>query len=297
VNQPDSTAVTVALWRAAHLILDAPPHVLEDRFAIMLAGDAGTLRSAEFPVEDGAPVDESGARWLTDARMLGQRRHWRATVVARSRFAEDLVRQTGVGQYVVLGAGLDSFALRNKNAPSVEVFEVDEPATQAWKRDRLLQLRLASPCLHFAPVDFESGESWVEEIKTCGFDSASPAVVAMLGVSQYITEDAMTETMSAVASLQARSILVASFLLPIGSIEQDEMEMRRATEASAAARGHPWTTFYRPDEIASLARDAGLPSCHVVSPQDLTDSYFATREDGLKPSSSEYLFVASQAAG
>ena len=175
---PDSTAVVVALWRASHLILDKPPYVLEDTIGLRLAYHADVLRAASFHVADDAPADAPGDGWLSEPRMVGpMQERWRASVLARSRFVEDLVVEGvgthGVEQYVILGAGLDSFALRRADvAPRLRVFEVDEPGTQAWKRERLKEVGLGVPAhLRFAPVDFESGESWVEKIVAAGFDT------------------------------------------------------------------------------------------------------------------------------
>ncbi|HEX3850686.1 MAG TPA: class I SAM-dependent methyltransferase, partial [Polyangiaceae bacterium] len=140
---PESTAVRVALWRAMHLQIDAPPHVLEDEVGLRLA----------------APDEGWRSRPDMDPRFTAP---FRASIVGRARFIEDLVIEQagrGVGQYVILGAGLDTFAQRRpESASGVRVFEVDQPGPQAWKRQRLLELGLGVPeSLRLVPVNFEAG--------------------------------------------------------------------------------------------------------------------------------------------
>src|SRR5215813_9881812 len=159
---PDSTAVRVALWRALHLELDPPPHVLEDAIGLALA----------------APDDDWRQRPDMDPRTAGR---FRAAIVARARFVEDLVAEQagrGVGQYVILGAGLDSFAQRRpKIASGLRIFEVDQPGPQAWKRQRLIELGLGIPeCPRLVPADFEADRSWGEGLEGAGFDALQPAV-------------------------------------------------------------------------------------------------------------------------
>ena len=166
---PDNTAVRVALWRALHVQLDPPPHVLEDEIGLRLvAPDEGW--------HDRPDMDPQGTRTS------------RASVVARARFIEDLVVEQagrGVGQYVLLGAGLDSFTQRRPEiASTLKVFEVDQPVTQAWKRRRLIELGFSIPAwLRLVPVDFEAGDSWLERLAAAGFRTDQPAVVAATGVS------------------------------------------------------------------------------------------------------------------
>src|SRR5690349_16171146 len=145
---PDNTAVRVALWRALHVELDAPPHVLDDQLGLALA----------------APLLDDGWRARGDMHPIGTRT-FRTSIVARARFVEDLVEEQaarGVDQYVLLGAGLDTFAERRPDlASTLRVYEIDQPGTQAWKRDRLRALGYDEPSwLHFVPVDFEQQSWW-----------------------------------------------------------------------------------------------------------------------------------------
>lgn len=148
IEEADGTAVRVALWRAMHVQVDAPPHVLEDEIGLRLAAPDSDWRSRP-------DMDPAGTSLF------------RASIVARARFIEDLVAERarhGVSQYVVLGAGLDTFAQRRPEIVSgLQVFEVDPPGPQAWKQRRLAELGIGiSPFLHFVPVDFEAGDSWWE---------------------------------------------------------------------------------------------------------------------------------------
>lgn len=276
---PDNTAVRVALWRALHVLVDAPPHVLEDRIGLELA----------------APGDG----WQDRPDMGPFTRPFRASIVARARFVEDTVEERaarGVVQYVILGAGLDTFAQRRATLASrLRVFEIDEPETQAWKARRLVELGLGVPSfLHLVPVDFERGQPWLSQLSAAGFDTKQPAVVASTGVSMYLTRSALAATLREVASLASGSTLVMSFMLPV---ELAEPAIRPGVEAAmrgARANGTPWLSFFTPDEMLAFAREAGFRDVKHVSADALTRRYFAGRSDGLRlPSNSEELLVAT----
>ncbi|MFA9439290.1 class I SAM-dependent methyltransferase [Uliginosibacterium sp. sgz301328] len=170
IETVESSAARVALWRALHVEVDAPPHVLDDSIGLRLV----------------APDDDWRKR--PDMHPEGTRL-FRASIVGRARFIEDLVverAQQGVDQYVILGAGLDSFAQRKPAvADAVKVFEIDQPGPQAWKRRRLGELDLPAP--HFVAVDFEANDDWWERLAAAGFDAGKPVVVAASGVSMYLT--------------------------------------------------------------------------------------------------------------
>jgi methyltransferase (TIGR00027 family) len=276
---PDDTAVRVALWRALHVEVDALPHVFEDEVGLKLA----------------APDPE----WRSRPDMSPFTRPFRASIVARARFIEDLVAAEvarGVDQYVILGAGLDTFAQRrNELAFRLAVFEIDRPGPQAWKRQRLIDLGLGiPPFLHFVPVDFESGDTWWERLAASGFDSARSAVVASTGVSMYLTMEAIAATLRQVAALASGSTLAMSFMLPI---EMADPEVRPGIERAAAgarANGTPFISFFTPEEVLALARNAGFREVQHVSAATLAERYFAARTDGLRPPrNSEELLVAT----
>lgn len=279
VTEPDNTAVRVALWRALHVRVDYPPHVFVDEIGLRLV----------------APDDG----WQDRQDMSPFTRPFRASILARARYVEDLVDQhvaSGVEQYVLLGAGLDTFVQRRPElAASLRVFEIDQPGPQAWKRKRLRELGFGvPPQLRLVPVDFEAGDAWWEKLVESGFDSHEPAVVASTGVSMYLTRDAVFATLRQVAACAPGSTLAMSFMLPI---HMAEPEMRPGIERAAAgarANGTPFVSFFTPTEMLTLARDAGFKQVSHVSAAELAQRYFAGRSDGLRPpNNSEELLVAT----
>jgi len=279
IATPDDTALRTALWRALHLEVDPPPHVFEDGVGLKLA----------------APDDG----WRDRPDMGSFTRPFRASILARARFIEDLIEEQsarGVGQYVILGAGLDTFAQRRPELASrLLVFEIDRPGPQAWKRRRLNDLGLGvPPFLRLVPVDFEAGDAWWDRLAAAGFDSRRPAVVASTGVSMYLTTDAIAATLRQVAALAPGSTFAMSFMLPI---EMTDPEVRPGIERAAAgarANGTPFISFFTPEDMLTLARDAGFRDARHVSAADLAQRYFAGRTDGLRPpNNSEELLVAT----
>jgi methyltransferase (TIGR00027 family) len=222
---------------------------------------------------------------------------FRASIVARSRFVEDLALEQarrGLRQYVILGAGLDSFAQRRPwTASHLKVFEVDRPGTQAWKRRRLAELGFELPSwLRFVPVDFEADESWYEKLRDAGFDASKPAMVASTGVSMYLTKEAISATLRQAAKLAPGSTLAMTFLLPLEFADPEERAVREAAERGARASGTPFISFFTPSEMLALARDAGFGDVQHMEPTRLSQRYFADREDGLRPPSSEAILLA-----
>jgi methyltransferase (TIGR00027 family) len=276
---PDSTAVRVALWRALHLEVDPPPHVLEDEIGLRLV----------------APDDGWRHRPDMDPHFTSR---FRASIVARARFIEDMVVERagrGVGQYVILGAGLDSFAQRRPEiASSLTVFEVDPPGPQAWKRRRLIELGFGIPeWLRLVPVDFEAGDAWLQRLAAAGFDSGRPAIVASTGVSMYLTKDAIAATLRQIAALAPGSMLAMTFLLPLELADPEVRPGLQLAEKGARASGTPFISFFTPTEMLALAREAGFREVQHVSAATLAQRYFAGRTDGFRPpNNSEELLVA-----
>jgi methyltransferase (TIGR00027 family) len=277
---PDSTAARVALWRAMHVQLDPPPHVLEDEIGLRLvAPDEGWRQRPD--------MDPHATRLF------------RASIVARARFIEDLVAEQagrGVNQYVILGAGLDSFAQRRPEIASrLRIFEVDRRGPQTWKRQRLIELGFGVPeWLRFVPVDFEAGDPWRDRLEAAGFDAGQPAVVASTGVSMYLTKDAIAATLRQVAALAAGSTLAMTFLLPLELAEPEVRPGLQRAADGARASGTPFVSFFTPAEMLTLAREAGFRDVRHVSSAALAQRYFAGRTDGLRPpKNSEELLVAT----
>jgi methyltransferase (TIGR00027 family) len=279
VAMPDSTAVRVALWRAMHVQVDAPPHVIEDEVGLQLAlPDDGWCKRPDMDPE--------------------ATRLFRASIVARARFIEDLIEEQvsrGVGQYLILGAGLDSFAQRRPEIASrIVVFEVDQPSHQAWKRQRLIELGHGIPAwLRLVPVDFEAGEDWFQRLSEVGFNTDVPSVVASTGVSMYLTKEAILASLRQVAGFAPGSTFAMSFLLPLGLADPDIRPGLAMAEKGARASGTSFISFFMPEEIMSLAHEAGFKEVQHVSGAQLTERYFSGREDGLRvPINAEELLVA-----
>jgi methyltransferase (TIGR00027 family) len=276
---PDSTAVRVALWRALHVEVDPPPHILEDTIGLRLASpDEGWRDRPDMNPQFTSP--------------------FRASIVARARFIEDLVAERaghGVGQYVILGAGLDTFAQRRPEITcKLRVFEVDPPGPQAWKRQRLIELGYGIPeWLRLIPVDFEAGDAWWKRLVEAGFDATGPAIVASTGVSMYLSKDAIRATLLQIAEIASGSTLAMTFLLPLELADPEVRPALERAEKGARASGTPFISFFTPPEILRLAREAGFRKVEHVSSATLTQRYFAGRTDGLRPpNNAEELLVA-----
>jgi methyltransferase (TIGR00027 family) len=276
---PDSTAVRTALWRAMHVQIDPLPHVLEDEIGLQLAAPDDGWRGRP----DMDPAGTSG---------------FRAAIVARARFIEGLVAEQaahGVAQYVLLGAGLDTFAQRRPQVASrLRVFEIDQPGHQAWKRQRLIELGFGIPdWLRLVPVDFEANGSWWQQLAAAGFDPGQPAVVASTGVSMYLSKDATAATLRQLAALAPGSTVAMTFLLPSELLDDADRSGFQASRNGARASGTPFISFYTPQEMLALAREAGFKDARHVSGASLAERYFADRTDGLRPSSGEDFLVAT----
>lgn len=272
----NNTAIRVALWRALHLEQDDKPFVIEDRVGLELI------------------QPESG--WQNRPDMSPFTRPFRASILARARFIEDLIEQfvqDGLEQYVILGAGLDTYAQRTAHA-NLNIFEIDEFETQNWKRQRLDELGLCPTSnVNFVPVDFEAGENWLQALQNTGFDPHQRALFASTGVSMYLSKEAIRTTLEQIAQLPKGTILVMSFLQPIDQVEESvRFGVQKAAEG-AASHGTPWISFFIPQEILELARAAGFGHVEHISAAQLNDKYFVNRTDGLRmPLNSEELLIA-----
>jgi len=258
------TAFGAAAMRARHLIVDGEPKILEDTFAQRLIGWD----------DDQIVTQTNGIAYNI----------W----VLRGRFAEDRLAEAlafGVRQYVVLGAGLDSYALRQRAALNdLTIFEVDDPPLQNWKRNRFKELGIESPInLRFAPCDFEVA-SIADVLDGAGFDRSASAVVSWLGVTQYLTHLAIAETLRWVASLASGSELVMGFVVPGAEAERHK--------AIQAAHGTRFETFFTPEEISDVLTKAGLVDVFHLTPEQAHATYFVNRSDGLVASQVEQLVVA-----
>ena len=275
---PEHTAVRVALWRALHVQIDPKPHILADEIGLKLVAEEGWRRRPDMD-----PAFSKGMR---------------ASIVGRARFIEDLVEEEakqGVTQYVILGAGLDTFAQRRPEIASrLQLFEVDQPGPQAWKRKRLAELGFALPeWLHFVPVDFEAGESWWEALAAAGFDQRKPAVVVSTGVSIYLTKEANRAVLRQMAKLAPGATFAMTFLLSPELLDPEERSRLAFVMKKAREAGTPFLSLFSPPEILAMAKEAGFKKSQYVSADDLYQRYFAGRPDGLSAGSAEGFLVAT----
>ena len=262
-GQPSITARRVAMRRAAHQLFDRPI-VFEDPLAVPILG----LQIAATLAEDADHAPE---------------KRLRAFMVARSRYAEDQLREAvarGAKQYVLLGAGLDTFAYRNPY-PGLRVFEVDHPATQAWKRECLAAAGIPAPeSLRFAAVNFD-GESWADKLREGGFATTEPAFFAWLGVTPYLTEEVVFATLRLIHSLCPENGVVFDYALPRSILNQHEQAAHDAIAARVAAAGEPFRGYFEPQRLRSELRGMGYSRVEDLPGAEIDARYFVGRSDGL----------------
>jgi methyltransferase (TIGR00027 family) len=263
--------MAVAVRRAAHQIFDVP-RVLDDPIALPIVGADAEARLME------AQSDQQ----TTVSRAI------RAFMVARSRVAEDALANAiprGTAQYVVLGAGLDTFAYRNPFPPSaLHVFEVDHPATQEWKRQKLTAAGIAVPrSVTYAPADFEH-ETLADALGNAGFNRHAPAFFSWLGVTMYLTADAITSTLDFVRSTPRGGGLVFDYAVQKASLGWFERLALGALSRRVAAAGEPFQSFFAPTALRERLTSMGFQSVEDLGSEELTARYFAGRPDGLRVS-------------
>ncbi len=257
------TALRVAIRRAAHQVIDKP-RVLDDPIAVRLIGPefARDMERAMHPVA----------------------RDFRLFMAARSRYAEDHVAAAvanGVRQYVVLGAGLDTFAYRNPFA-SVRVFEVDFPATQEWKRVVLAEAGIEAPAnLTFVPLDFEY-RTLAEGLAEAGFDSGKAAFFGWLGVVPYLTLEAFRSTVATIGKLPAGSGVSFDYVFSPETLSEKRRRVFDSLAKRVEAAGEPFRLFFAAEELERELRGAGFGRIEQVDSDGLNELYLKDREDGLK---------------
>ena len=259
------TARRVAIRRAAHQLLDHP-RVLDDPLALRIIGAEAAEELRSNPKEHHAFS-----------------RAFRAFMAARSRYAEDELAcavARGVRQYVVLGAGLDTFAYRNPHA-GLRVFEVDHPATQAWKREQLQEAGISVPAaLTFVPIDFER-QTLAEGLRLAGFDLSASAFFSWLGVTPYLTRDACMTTLSFVAKMPAGSGVVFDFAVDPALLNAGQRQALDALSERVARYGEPFQLFFDPERLREELKGMGFQRTEFLQGKELNARYFKDRDDGL----------------
>jgi methyltransferase (TIGR00027 family) len=267
-GNPSKTAFGVARRRAAHQIFDQQPLVLTDPVAVPILGPqaAASIR---------AEADKHDS-------LFG--RAMRSFMVARSRYAEEQLHTAvtaGVNQYVILGAGLDTFAYRNPYA-QLKVFEVDHPATQEWKRYQLAQALIEiPPSLTFVPIDFEK-QTLTEGLAQTTFDFARPAFFSWLGVTPYLTLEALRTTIRAIAAMPEKSGVTFEYVLDRSLFSFREKMAFDVIAERVAKAGEPFQLFFSPDAMEQELRSAGFTRTEELTSDEINDRYFRDRRDGLK---------------
>jgi methyltransferase (TIGR00027 family) len=276
-GEPSHTARGAAAYRALHQTLDGGA-IFRDPFASKLLDDQTLLR-----------LDELAA----DASL----RPWRLFIAARSRFSEDALAASiarNVRQIVVLGAGLDTFSLRNPfAAQGARVFEVDHPATQDWKRQRMQQAGLAVPAsLTFAPVDFER-ESLADRLRAAGFRTDHPAFFQWLGVVPYLTREAVSGTLDFIADGVASEV-VFDYAEPLQNYPASRRAQVTAVAAKAAERGEPWLSLFDPAELSDLLRSKGFSVVEDLGLGDIAERFYGELKKGTRTGPGAHLVRARQ---
>ncbi len=279
-DRPSLTAQRVAMRRAAHQLLD-DPKVLDDPLALPILGKE---------IEAALRADPSRSERAPFASYL------RAFVAARSRWAEDelaLAVGGGVGQYVVLGAGLDTFAYRNPYPwGMLRVFEVDHPATQAWKRTLLQEASIALPAdLTFAPVDFDR-QTLDEGLRSSGFDAARPTFFSWLGVTEYLMPEAVRATLRLIAASPAGTGVVFDYIISPEVLTPLQRERFEAFAKRVASVGEPLQALFDPERLTKELREMGFTHAEDKGPQEINEKYFRNRKDGLCAGSLSHLMIA-----
>jgi len=262
-GKASKTALRVAIRRAAHQLVEQP-RVLEDPIAVGLIGSAYArdLERASHKVA----------------------RDFRAFMAVRSRYVEDRLAETvskGVKQYVILGAGLDTFAYRNP-FPSLRVFEVDFPETQEWKHSMLDEAEIPVPGnVTYVPLDFEH-KTLAAGLAEAGFDSSAPAFFGWLGVVPYLTLAAFRATLDTIAKLPAGSAVSFDYALAPETLSKVGRTAFDALAGRVAAAGEPFQLFFTPETMTAELDRAGFHRIEQLNSDHLNEIYFKNRADGLK---------------
>ncbi len=269
VGFPSKTAQSVAIRRAEHQLFDFP-HVLDDPIALGIIG----------------PNAAASLMFGCLTAYLPGSRYMRAFIAARSRYAEDQLARAiacGTAQYVILGAGLDTFAYRNPYANSgLRVFEVDHPDTQAWKRHRLASTAIRVPYpVAFVPVDFEH-QKLETELQRAGFKLDEPAFFSWLGVTPYLPNDTVMATFALIRSLCPDNAIAFDYALPRQALSELEKMASDSLSARVARAGEPFQGFFRPEVLLNDLKKIGYRRVENPTTEQINALYFRNRLDCLR---------------
>ena len=281
---PSHTALTAAAARAAHLIVDNAPTIFADPLASPLLGEQADELIGYHRAHSTHLVPSAA----------------RAQVTCRSRYAEDRLADSaarGITQYVILGAGLDSFGYRSSLARRMRVFEVDHPATQQWKRSRLAAARIPVPgSVTFVPADLEAGPL-TQRLSQAGFDRSRPAQVSWLGVTMYLTEEAIGRTLAELGGLAAGTEVITDYMLPAGLRDEIGSTYAELVSPVAAEWGEPWLSFFAPGDMSARLERHGFGSVRHIRQRDSVGAACWDRSDSLRPAELSVLAHATVGPG
>ncbi|TFH24222.1 MAG: SAM-dependent methyltransferase [Myxococcales bacterium] len=289
-GRTSKTAEIAAAIRALHHRY-ASPAIFEDPFALEFTNPTWRRIVVTKPL-----------RWLVFEVLLRSMRPVAAQVVARSRYAEDLLDAaiaSGIGQYVIVGAGFDSFALRRRDLEStVRVFELDHPDTQRAKRERLSSIGVDLPGnVEFVGVDFER-ETVADGLMQSSYQPNSPAFFSWLGTTPYLSNSATLGTLASIAQLAApRTEVVFDYLVADETLSSSERRIVEKLKRFTARRGEPLVGEFHPAELEKVLRSVGLDLIANFSGADQEKRYFAGRQDGLRPMAASFFAHARVPVG
>jgi methyltransferase (TIGR00027 family) len=260
---PGHTATLAAVGRAIHSQSDRP--LVADHLALGLAGEAGSKLLAQ----------------LTSQLPEASRQSFGLAFAIRTRFVEDAVAmaiEEGIGQYVILGAGLDSFAYRRPDLTGrLKVFELDRAASQSWKRRRLEEMGVAIPAaVSFVALDVETDDPR-DRLAAAGFDVSAPAIVSAIALTQYLAQPAIKKVLELVGSLAAGSRLVITYVVPATELTEQASAGLAWTMSQAAERGEPFLSLFRADDFDALLLRSGFSRVDETGPDELVELYLADR--------------------
>lgn len=269
-----------AVLRAAHQLTDDNPKILEDPVAPRLIDESERERMLMRDLDARSPIMKLAS----------------SCFLVRSRFAEDELEaslERGISQYVMLGAGLDTFAYRQPEwAKDLQIYELDDPNSQFWKQERLASKEIPVPeNLHFLSIDFGK-VSLVKEMLSAGFDRGGLSFVSCLGVLQYLAWSAIEEILKFVMFLPNFSEIVVTFNVPDSELTGEDLQFARIGAEQAAARGEPWVSRFKPEDLKQRLCDLGFSTVTHLSPEDVQERYFQGRTDGLRAPQFQQLMKA-----
>ena len=280
-RKASGTAIYPAVLRAAHQIVDDNPKIFTDPVAVSLVDWTGGLELRARFFEFQQPF----------SRLI------RSVCVLRNRFAEDELETAvseGVQQYIILGAGLDTFAYRQPLwAANIRIIEVDHPASQQFKRTHLARVGITKPAnVEYCPIDFERTTLTEGLASASLFDIHAPAFFSWLGVNQYLTHSAIEATSRFVLSLSVLSRIAFTFVLQDTCLDGEDLWIARMLASSTISSGEPWLSRFDPQALQQWLFELGFSNVFYLSPTRASGRYFGRRTDGLRAPIYEQLMCA-----